>query len=443
MKKITGYLVLLCLVLLTGCSPESSDGVKVIGTGPVSSTIVDSLPQNVISLYAKINPCYLPLLKDSLLWEKGKRIGFSFNSLFNDSLPANNAYRARYLVGDFDVLDEQGRNKGMREINPSLKNLSEFKNVPDTLVQLFEQAILDDSSKSTLYSLVKQKLGDSANVYLNFFEKVWKYKTPTLIRDYGIAGSKVYASGQNLCLCEARRDTLILIGKFAVSAKRLDFSIREDDEGNEIKSLVELLPIKNFRNYYAGKNRITSKNWEVQRKYEQLDIDHDNKVGGGNNRITFYKGATELPNFLLMEPDKEYPRAMHQNGIHEAALPELSRGMLGSPHSIGCIRTSNFASKFLRWWTPQNCNYFILYKENQYSKDFPNISVESLHPFKTIEEGNLFRSWINEKHPLIAQSLKIDLKGDYRSGYLFDAYYLVKDEYNKYISNNKLSANKK
>ncbi|MFM7080234.1 MAG: hypothetical protein ACKOYC_10650, partial [Bacteroidota bacterium] len=100
-----------------GCGSSSSEN-------PEKTTLLDSIPidtlrkpveikrtkvvelsQETISEYAKTNACYLPLLKDSTLYEQGRQIGFSYDELFNSKLPIDNPYRNRYLVGDFNVLN--------------------------------------------------------------------------------------------------------------------------------------------------------------------------------------------------------------------------------------------------------------------------------------------------------------------------------------------------
>ena len=53
----------------------------------------------------------------------------------------------------------------------------------------------------------------------------------------------------------------------------------------------------------------------------------------GNSRVTFFDGKSQLPNFLLMEPDKSFPKAMKMNGIHEGSLSNMSRCMLASTKS--------------------------------------------------------------------------------------------------------------
>ena len=233
-----------------------------------------------------------------------------------------------------------------------------------------------------------------------------------------------------MVLCEACNDTLKLIGKFATSAKRQDFKFEKDSTGKEIKTPIEYVPTGPRRGYYAGLNRITSKNWETERSYDSLDIERDNELGGGNNRITIFDKKVELPNFLLIEPDKSYPKSMRRNGIHEIALNYLPRGMLGTPNSIGCLRISDFGSKFFRWWTPQNTKFFIAYNDSLYLKKQESDPMSFL-PFKSQEEGNKFRKWINEKYPSFAKRFDINIDGDYKNGFIIDGYYFFKNEYDK------------
>ena len=102
-----------------------------------------------------------------------------------------------------------------------------------------------------------------------------------------------------------------------------------------------------------------------------------------------------------MEPDPLYPKSMKMNGIHEGSLSNMSRCMLGTPQSLGCLRTSDFGSKFSRWWTPKFANLFIYYDEKRYNVN--NIPEDDFHgirmPFKNRDQGNLFRRWINLKYP--------------------------------------------
>lgn len=449
-QAIVLSIVSICVTFsIVGCGSSSSESTDqqsqpdTIATDSLKKTVeikqkkVVELSQEVIAEYAKTNACYLPLLKDSSLYESGRQLGFSFEELFNTKLPVDHPYRNRFLVGDFNVLNRDSTNRGVEELNPLLQSMIDFSGVSDSIFSVMEEAVHNESLRDTLAAMIKTKYPDRSDELMNFFDKVWKYKTPPIVRKYGVAGSKVYAAGQHLCMCEAQEDTILQVGRFAISGKRQSPTVRITADGRQIRGLHESLPIGKRRSYYAGRYLITSKNWESQRKYEPLDIAHDNKLGGGNNRVTYYQGRAQLPNFLLMDPAPEYPDAMSSNGIHEVALAELSRGMLGSPNSIGCIRVTDFGSKFLRWWTPQNCNFFILYSNDLYVQKLDSIDPETIYPFKTKEEGDRFRKWLNEYLPDKAKSMDIDVEGDHRNGYVVDAYTAYKKEYDEYLKNNK------
>ncbi|MFM9052006.1 MAG: hypothetical protein ACKOKF_06780 [Bacteroidota bacterium] len=445
-RSALGPIVLVLWLMAGGCAlgdDDKSEGLKTDSLALADSLRRDSvrfvktdlraISQEKVLEYAQRNPCYLPMLADTSLYESGCQVGFTFQELFNEKLPADHPYRNRYIVGDFNVLNADSSNRGVQEIDPLLSAMIDFKDISDTLLQLFDGAIVNDSSRSQLDTLVHALYPDRADLFMNFFDKVWKYKTPPIVRKYGVAGSSVYAAGQHVCMCEAYEDTLLLVGKFAISGKRQSFSVRTLPDGRTVRTLHESLPINSRRSYYGGRYRISSKNWETQRRYELLDIKHDSLLGGGNNQVTYFQGKAQLPNFLLMHPVADYPEAMTSNGIHEVALAELSRGMLGSPNSIGCVRVTDFGSKFLRWWTPQNCNFFILYDDDRYVWKLDSIDAESLYPFKTKEEGDRFRRWINEQMPEMAKSLDIDPEGDHKNGFVIDAYTAYKKEYEDYL----------
>jgi len=396
---------------------------------------LDSLTIEEIRTRYLNNPCYLALLKDPNMWEKGTRPGFDYKDLINDSLPSNNPYKNRFIVGDFNSLSLDGKKTGIYEIYPSLSTLSEFKSFPKALLEKLDTIVYSAQNLNTAYADIKAKYGAKGERLINFIEKVWKYKIIPISREYSINGEKVYSAGQVLVLCEACDDTLKLVGKFATSAKRQDFMFRTDANGNKVKATMEYVPVGNRRGYYAGLNRITSKNWDTERSYDSLDIERDNEVGGGNNRITIYDRKVELPNFLLIEPDKSYPNSMRRNGIHEIALNYLPRGMLGTPNSIGCLRVSDFGSKFFRWWTPQNAKLFIAYNDSLYLKKHdsnPNLYL----PFKNQTEGDRFRKWINTNYPDFAKRFDISIDGDYKNGFIIDGYYFFKKEYDNYLNKN-------
>ena len=398
---------------------------------------VSELSQDVIRLYSKTNSCYLPLLKDSSLYNPGSDVGVQWQQLFNDSLSKESKYKNRYLVGDFMALNGALESRGIEEKNPEMPDLIDFKQYDEKLFELFDAAELSINDEELLYGYIRNKYSRDTAELINFYEKVWRFKTPPYKRKFSRMRDKIYANGQRVCLCEAKVDTLLLIAQYATSSKRLTPSVQKDSAGNVLsKSHVQYLPVGERRAYYASQYRITSKNWESSRKYEKADQMHDKKVGGGNKRVTYYKGSAQLPNFLLMEPTKDYPKAMRMNGIHEVALRELSRGMLGTANSIGCIRLSDFGAKFTRWWVPQSARFFVLYTKDRYHKELSLESIEGQLPFKNEMEGNLFREWLNEDKPLKAKQLDIDIDGSYDNGFILDAYNLYGADYENKMKQN-------
>ncbi|MDD3860991.1 MAG: hypothetical protein PHW83_12390 [Bacteroidales bacterium] len=401
---------------------------------------IESLTIEELWLYYAINPCYLPLISDSALWEPGTKIGFKYSDLFNDSLSEGHSYSNRYLVGDFNVVDLKSNNRQTNEIYPKLESLTEFASFPPDLINQLDTIQYGTAEYDSLIAEIKIRLPESSWIFLNFIDKVWKYKMLPINREYSISWNTLYATGQSIVLCEACKDTLIMIGRFATSAKRLDIGNRYDAEGNIAEYYLESLPIGNRRRYYAGLNIITSKNWEWRRVYDSLDLKRDTEVGGGYRHIVMYRDKVELPNFLLITPSKNYPNAMVNNGIHEVALSDVARGMLGTANSLGCLRVSDFAAKFLRWWVPLNCKLFIAYNDTCYHKAIEyEGQIEDYLPFKTEKEGNEFRKWINTYHPLYAEILQIDTTGSHRNGYIIDGYFYFKNEYNEYRKTQKIS----
>ena len=54
---------------------------------------VDELSQELIRLFSQTNSCYLPLLKDPDLHQKGSKVGFEWTHLFNNSLAEDSQYK--------------------------------------------------------------------------------------------------------------------------------------------------------------------------------------------------------------------------------------------------------------------------------------------------------------------------------------------------------------
>lgn len=422
-----------CTSVISNESTHLSDSIDTIESSAKRIIKVNDLTQDQIKRNASVNSCYLPLLNDPSLYPDKRRSYFSFNELMNDSLKISNEFRNRYLVGDYMTLDENQNSRAIYEKNPILKELYGFEKYDSTLYFLFDNAQNSSKDFNNLKNYIVQNYANDSSVLLNFYYKIWQYKTPPLSRNFSYSNGKYYAAGQRICLCEAHEDTLRLIAQFAASSKRFYPSEKKDSLGNVISTqYLQSLPVDNSRSYYAALYRITSKNWEKDRKYEELDRIHDESVGGGNNRITIYKSRVELPNFMLMSPSKEYPKATKQNGIHEVALSGLSRGMLGTPNSIGCIRVTDFASKFIRYWSPQNVPFFVLYDEKRYFKELPKNVVKETLPFKNEIDGNKFREWLCTYKPLKAKQLNIDPKGKHDNGFILDAYNIYASEYEEY-----------
>lgn len=425
--------------VLVACTDTNSnpsniqqDTLVVTVAEPRPVILVKDLSQDTIRSYAKVNSCYLPLIQDTSLFDREHYAPFHYDSLFNTHLPNATKYSNRYLVGDFNSLNEFGESRGIKEVNPKIQYLIDFQEMDSTFFMLLDSAANNSVYDSKLDLYLDSTLQRKEEL-LNFYNKIWSFKTPPLKRKYSVIKNNVYAAGQKICLCEAHADTLINIAEFAVSSKRLTPVSRTDSEGRKRVSYGQYLPINRRRDYYAAKNTITSKNWERARKYEEQDAIHDSLVGGGHDRVTFYKRSAELPNFLLIEPEAQFDGSMRSNGIHEVALSGLSRGMLGTPNSIGCIRVSDFGSKFLRWWTPQNANFFVLYTAEGYFKKLDHIAADSLLPFKDVTEGNAFRLWLNQFKPKEARIHNIDSVGEFSNGYIIDAYTMYGEEYEEHV----------
>ena len=187
-------------------------------------------------------------------------------------------------------------------------------------------------------------------------------------------------------MCEAYWDTLVWVGSVAVSSKRLGLRTIVHADSTESTSTYNHFPTGSSRDYYGGFYTISSKHWEYSRKYEAIDRSHDTLMSGGHNRVVMYKGRVELPNFLTMQPTSFYPEAMKDNGIHEVSLRQMPRNMLGTCNSIGCIRVSDYMAKYLRWWVPQDCHFYVAYQPHRYHYRVPDINADDLYPIKT-EKG--------------------------------------------------------
>ena len=368
-----------------------------------------------INYLTQKNPCYIPLYKNL---DYIRDSSFNYKDLYNSILDTNNPYRNRFLVAELNTINLEGKSKGIKEKYLEIEENLEFrillkflKNKEINRESLFKE---DTNIFADLHGDERKELYHQLRIYKNYISQVEKYRTKEIEKDVSSYNGYKY-SGQNLCFCEIREDTIILVAKHIISAKGKTRRVSSQDSITGEKKYIysDQLPIGKNRKYYAAHYRITIKNWETQRNYTSDDIYRDSLLGGGNARVTFFDGKSQLPNFLLMDPDKLYPKAMKMNGIHEGSLSNISNCMLGTPQSLGCLRMTDYGSKFSRWWIPKYTNLFISYDESLYSnniveeEDYLGIRL----PFKNKVEGNLFRKWVNKKYPKYAKEIYLEEEG--------------------------------
>ena len=390
------------------------------------------------------NPCYIPIYKNI---DYIRDTNIQFESLFNSELDNTNPYRNRYLVGDFNTLDKNGESKGIQEKFFNIKEGWEFK-------ELFLFAKLHNIEEDSLLTITDEYLEKHLNdnykreiiniqlrMYKNYYLQVARYIEKETEKKYSTFRGYKYA-GQNLCFCEITNDTILLISKHITSARGKSRSSTSMDSatGEKTYSYFESLPIGKNRKYYASHYRITIRNWETKRDYSEEDAIRDSITGGGNSRVTYFDGKSQLPNFLLMDADSLYPRAMPRNGIHEGSLTNMSKCMLGTPQSLGCLRTTDYGSKFCRWWIPKYANLFIYYEEERYSnKQLSEEEIDGIKlPFKNDKEGNLFRKWVNTNYPNYAKEINLEKSGSCSNCFIQLAWEKYYSEYIKTKEGKKL-----
>ena len=363
-----------------------------------------------------INPCYTPIYKN-IDYINNK--SFELSQLYNTKISPLNPYRNRYIIGDLNTVNKIGESRGIIESHFEIQNSWEFKILFEFAKkhQINQESILlltpDNIRNIKLDSVNKKDLIHQLQLFQNYYRTVGQYQEEEMIKKYSIYHGYRYA-GQQLCFCEISNDTILLVARHVTSARGKSRSGTLDSTTNKkAYNYYESFPVGRFRKYYAPHNRITSRNWEGGRQYTNYDAFRDSLTGGGNSKITLFDGKVQLPNFLLIKPDSKYPEAMNQNGIHKGSLSNMSRCMLGTPQSLGCFRTTDYGSKFSRWWIPNNANFFIFFDEDKYTNK--KISKENINglvlPFENNSEGNLFRLWVNKKYPEYAKSIDLEEKG--------------------------------
>jgi len=361
-----------------------------------------------------INPCYTPIYKNI---DYTNNTSFELSQLYNTEISPLNPYRNRYIIGDLNTVNKIGESRGVIESHFDIQNSWEFNSLfdfakkhqihQDSILLLTPEKIRKlDSERQKI--LIHQLL-----LFQNYYRTVGKYQDEEMIKKYSVYQGYRY-TGQQLCFCEIANDTILLVSKHVTSSMGKSRTGTLDSTTNKkAYKYFAAFPLGKSRKYYAPHNRIIARNWERDRKYTSYDAFRDSLTGGGNSKVTHFDGKVQLPNFLLIKPDSKYPKAMHQNGIHEGSLSNMSQCMLGTPQSLGCFRTTDYGSKFSRWWIPNNANFFIFFDEKRYTNK--KISKENINglvlPFKNDNEGNLFRSWINKKYPKYAKSIDLEEVG--------------------------------
>ena len=311
----------------------------------------------------KTNPCYTPLLSKI---DRIHNKHYTFENLFNHSFEKDNYLSWRYIVADFNTTDENGKCKGCQDKQAQNKKLEEFRE----LLNFWEEIKITPNNEESIvawYNALslneKQKWGSQFYSYLNYFQHVDQFRTEPLYKDpiIEIEGKK-YCIGQRMCLCEIQNDTLIMVAQFVTSSK------------NAAASQANQRDYDGQPRYYGPKCTITSRYWDHQFAYDSLDQKRDKLLGFASQHVITYKGRVPLPNFMHITPDDEFPGAKgYVNGIHEFAVGGSRPGLfMGTPISLGCVRLHDYPSKFVRWWTPKNANFFTCYENSRYVQIAPN-----------------------------------------------------------------------
>jgi len=311
----------------------------------------------------KNNPCYTPILENI---DRIHNKHYTYYDLFNNSFDKTDYLSWRYIVADFNTTDENGNCKGCHDEQAKNNSLEEFKELLNHWEQL-KIVTTDEQSITAWYNALsldeKQKWDDQFYTYLNYLQHVDKFRTEPLYRDPIIEiDGKRYCIGQRMCLCEVQNDTLIMVAQFVTSSK------------NAAKSQSNQHDFDGQPRYYGPKCKITSRYWDHQFPYDSLDLKRDKLLGFSSKHVITYQGHVPLPNFMHITPDDEFPGAKgYVNGIHEFAVGGKRPGVfMGTPISLGCVRLHDYPSKFVRWWTPKNANFFTCYENSRYVQIVPN-----------------------------------------------------------------------
>jgi len=405
----------------------------------------------------EINSCYAPLYKKI---DYVKKTNFSLNEIINSDLDSSNPYRNRFVVADLNSLNLKGKSRGVEEIhfneekNWEFKNLFDFINKENINPDSIQNLNINNLHIDEKYN--KNNIAFELKMFKNYYEKVKKYKEPEIEKIYSIFQGRKYNVGQNLCFCELRGDTIYLDAKHITSSQGQTRKFERDsitnelilnERGKKISIYSNRFPLNEFRGYYAPVNKLSSRNWDRERSYDEHDAFRDSLLGGGKSTVALFDSVVPLPNFITLVPNqKKYRKAVPKNGIHEGSLNLMSRCMLGTPQSLGCFRMNDYGSKFARWWIPNHTNFFIYFDEKRYSGEQID-STQALVPFWSPKEGDIFRGWIHKKYPEYAKEIDLDISGSCNNCYVYLAWQkygeeFIKSKEGKIFKNRKMEISK-
>ncbi|MFN6038685.1 MAG: hypothetical protein ACK452_09475, partial [Bacteroidota bacterium] len=307
------------------------------------------------------NPCYIPILTKM---DRVYNRAFTIDELYNPQFSKDNYLAGRYIVGDFNSTDANGNCRGSNDIFADNLGLDEFK---DFFKELKKSNINEKDSLAVtnwfkaLPEERKKEYSTAMWMWKNYNEKVDKFRTNPLFRDPVITiGGSEYCIGQRMCLCEIKNDTIQMVAQFVTSSRNVNLY-----HG----------PLQDYDcqpRYYAPMCIITSRCWDNRLRYDSLDMKRDMLMGGGARHVIRYEGKVDLPNFMNMTPNVDYPGSeVFCNGIHEFAVGGKTPGLyMGTPISLGCVRLHSYPSRFVRWWTPNKARFFITYQYKNYIQKY-------------------------------------------------------------------------
>lgn len=330
------------------------------------------------------NPCGAPFTAEAAVAIPGAP--FPLSSLEISEARPSAAVPIRYIVVDLDTVGADGRCRGINERYPSLDDVSDFallrrvaqaRNVSLRDVSAWSDDEILASARSFLGAqavsqLPRDRIGFEKRALFSYLHRVHPFSFRQAGRPESGQVNPVakagfhegYCIGQRVHLCEMQPSGQAReLAVFATSAAHG----RYYPSGSGPP-----------RTYYAPINFVNTRRWANQwGTYLDTDLYRDFDLGGAHvgrpadsregARVLTYtnNGTAEMPAFVNFVPDRGYV-GERGNGFHERSRAEITASQLGAPVSHGCIRLTNFASKFLRWWVPLGAKVFFAYHPGRY-----------------------------------------------------------------------------